>query len=126
MGNLQKALLWALLPLAVAACDYMALSFDGSMGLVVITVSDDDYRSPHGYRIRARQAGTPDRIVLIPAGGNLEIEATGPESIELTLFEPPDCRVIGRNPLLVTPTPGQPVRAGFTVECAAAPRLAAP
>ena len=126
MAPLRRAVLAALLPLAAAACDYMALSFDGSMGLVVITISDDDHPSPHGYRIRTRQAGAADRIVLVPAGGALEIEATSPEPMELTLFEPPDCRVIGRNPLLVTPTVGQPVRAGFTVECAAASDLAAP
>ena len=120
--HLRRLALSALVPLAAVACDYMALSFDGSMGLVVITISDDGYPAPGGYRIRTRQAGVADRVVLVPTGGKLEIESTSSEPMELTLLEPLGCRVLGPNPQFVTPTGGQPVRAGFTIECPAASR----
>ena len=126
--HLRRLALSALVPLAAVACDYMALSFDGSMtlhaqgGRAEITISDDGYPAPGGYRIRTRQAGMADRVVLVPTGGKLEIESTSSEPMELTLLEPLGCRVVGPNPQFVTPTGGQPVRAGFTIECPDASR----
>ena len=125
MTELRRIALIGLMPFAAAACDYMALSFDGSLGLVVITVSDDYRRSPGGYRIRTRQVGAPERIVVVAPGKDLEIQTAGTEPIELTLLPPPDCRVVGRNPQIVTPASGHAVQASFQIECGRASDAAA-
>lgn len=125
MTELRRIVLAGLMPFAAAACDYMALSFDGSLGLVVITVSDGHPQSPGGYRIRTRQAGAPERIVAVAPGKDLEIQTAGAEPIELTLLAPPDCRVVGPNPQLVTPASGHTVQASFQIECGSASDAAA-
>lgn len=102
--------------LAAGGCDVVALSFDGSSGLVVIVVSDDDGPSRR-YRVRARQEGHADRTVDVIAGRELRLPVTGSEPVELTLLVPTGCRATTPNPQTVVPSGAPDVRATFAAEC---------
>ena len=102
--------------LAAAGCDLVALSFDGSSGLVVVVVSDGDGPSRR-YRVRASQEGHPDRTVEVTPGRELRLPVTGSEPVVLTLLLPAGCRATSENPQVVTPSADSQVRATFAAEC---------
>jgi hypothetical protein len=102
--------------LAAAGCDLdlVALSFDGSSGLVVVVISDDGSRR---YRVRARQEGHADRTVDVVPGRELRLPVTGTEPVELTLLLPDGCRATTPNPQVVAPAGAAHVHATFSAEC---------
>jgi len=102
--------------LAAAGCDLVALSFDGSSGLVVVVVSDGDGPSRR-YRVRASQEGHPEQTVEVTPGRELRLPVTGSEPVVLTLLLPPGCRATSENPQIVTPSADSQVRATFAAEC---------
>ena len=102
--------------LAASGCDLVALSFDGSTGLVVVVVSDGDGPSRR-YRVRASQTGHPDQTVEITPGRELRLPVIGSEPVELTLLLPDGCRATSANPQVVTPSADSQVRATFAAVC---------
>ena len=106
---------------SLAACDYVALSFDGSSGLVVIAISDDGVFPAGGYRIRTRQSGVADRMVAVGPGETVRLEFTSSAPVELTLEAPSSCAVSGANPRVIAPDPGRTIETTFAVACHAQP-----
>ena len=106
----------AAISFAAAGCDLVALSFDGSSGLVVVVVSDGDGPSRR-YRVRASQDGQPDRTIEVTPGRELRLPVTRSEPVQLTLLLPDGCRATSENPQVVTPSADAQVRATFAAEC---------
>ena len=105
------------LALGLGGCDVVALSFDGSSGLVVVVVSDDGGGPSRRYRVRARQEGHAERTVEIVPGRELRLPVTGSERVELTLLLPDGCGATTPNPQTVAPDRDATVRASFGAEC---------
>jgi hypothetical protein len=105
-----------------ASCDYWALSVNGGTGLVFIAVGGDGTGAgaTGGYRVRVRQDGVADRVVAVPAGRELELQATGTGPVELMLVTPTGCRVTSPNPLRLVPATDHAVHASFALACTAA------
>jgi hypothetical protein len=106
----------SIIGLGIAGCDVVAVSFDGSSGLVVVLVSGGDGTS-RDYRVRARQEGHPDRTVLVTPGHELRLTVMGDVPVELTLLLPSGCRATTPNPQIVVPAASPDIRASFDVRC---------
>ena len=115
----SQLLAGAAVVLAAAGCDLdlVALSFDGSSGLVVVVISDDGSGPSRRYRVRARQDGHADRTVDVVPGRELRLPVTGTEPVELTLLLPDGCRATTPNPQVVAPAGAAHVHATFSAEC---------
>jgi hypothetical protein len=127
-GNIRAGLIRSLavglvtLGATAASCDYWALSINGGVGFVAISVSGDGVPpgGSGGYRIRVRQDGVPDQVVTVAPGHELRIEAKGTGAVEVTLLVPDGCRVGSPNPQRVVPATDRTVQASFALACAGA------
>ena len=96
-------------------CDRWALIVNGD-GLLLIAVSDDG-GGRGGFRVRAREAEGPSRIMDVPTSGTLTLGNFAEGPLELTLLTPAGCRVTPPNPRTVSVNAGEPVNVGFEVHC---------
>lgn len=103
--------------LTLAGCDVVALSFDGSRGLVVVLIEDGSGFPSGGYRVRVRQEGRSDRIAAIAAGSELRLAVAPDEPVELTLLLPAECRTTSPNPRTVQPDADATVQVSFALDC---------
>ena len=77
--------------LAVAACDYWALSIN-SDGLIHVTVlGGDGYRPRDGYRIRVIRGPGETSVVNLPESGVLQVDAPPGAQVTLALMPPAGC-----------------------------------
>lgn len=113
--RVRYAVLAALL--TVAGCDVVALSFDGSRGLVVVLIEDGSSFPSGGYRVRVHQDGRSDRIATIGTGSELRLAVAPDQPVELTLLPPAGCRTTSPNPRTVEPDADSTVQVSFALDC---------
>ena len=101
----------------LTGCEVVALSVDAGSGIIVVRLEDDSGGRRGPYRMRVRQAGRPDRIVLAAADAPVELAVPADGPVELTLFVPAGCVTRGPNPLTVRPAADGAVSSRFAVAC---------
>ena len=102
--------------LCLGGCEQWHLTIN-SDGLVFISVVGDDGNPRHRFRIRSRDAAGADRVLDVPASGQLTLTPVADGTLELTLLAPESCLVTGSNPRTLTVSSGQEVRLAFDVRC---------
>lgn len=101
----------------LTGCEVVALSVDAGSGIIVVRLEDDSGGRGGTYRVRVRQVGQPDRIVLAASDAPVELTVPADGPVELTLFVPEGCVTRGPNPLTVQPAADGTVSSRFKVAC---------
>jgi hypothetical protein len=103
--------------LGATGCDVVALSFDGSRGLVVVLIEEGDGLPSGGYRVRVHQDGWSDRTVTVAADGELHLAVAPDVPVQLTLLPPAGCRTVSPNPQTIHPDADATVQVRFALDC---------